>query len=424
MKTWPLISSACLSLLLTVSAVAAEKQKPYPHYWITVATTSQNLPGMSAEMGGMSAMFGGKNPFAPRRELQLQLESPQTSAAPKAEHLIPPGQKMGEALPLVRPVVEKSGQSPERYQQPAQYEKPKARMLIYWGCGETIGQGQPKIIDTATMSMADFGKALAGRTATRQTAPAPRKGWTYAEWPDKKNQTDIPADSSLVGRHKITGNYLIPEIQFSLGAKHDYMAAVEFEPLATTATGASTVVWKPVPTAIGYFATAMGHNQETGETIFWSASQVPETGFGLLDYLTAGDVNRFIKEKVVLPASTTSCTVPPIFKGDQPGMLQFIAYGEELNLAHPPKPKDPKQRWDIEWSAKVRLKSTSMLPLMAAEKGDTPRKARSSRKSKKQVEQQEEGQYDTPSQQKQQDKEGDGSTMKGMGNRLKGMFGF
>lgn len=419
MNKFTVFAAGCLSFSLAVSAFGAEKQKPYPHYWMSIATTSQNMPGMSAEMGGMAAMFGGKNMFGPKRELHLQLDSPQTvSGEPKADHLIPPAVKMGDSLPLTTPKVEKTERG-ERRERPEQYEKPKARMLIYWGCGETIGKGQPKIVDTATMSMADFGKAFAGRTPTRQTPPSPRKGWTYGEWPDYREKKEIPSDSSLVGNHKIEGNYLqlTNPLQFTLDQKRDFMAPVEFSPLQKTATGAIRTEWKPIPTAIGYFATAMGHNQETGESIFWSASQVPEIGFGLQDYLTPADVQRFIKEKVILPTSTTTCTVPPIFKGGQPGMMQFIAYGEEQNFAHPPKPKDPKKRWDIEWSAKVRLKSTSMLPLMLTDGDESPRKAKKSRRSSKPVEKNDNNDDEQGSEKKD-------SPMKEMGDTLRGMFGF
>jgi hypothetical protein len=44
-------------------------------------------------------------------------------------------------------------------------------------------------------------------------------------------------------------------------------------------------------------------------------------------------------------------------------MLQLIAYGEELNLVHPPRPADPKATWEQLWTARVRVKSVGMLPL-------------------------------------------------------------
>ena len=74
---------------------------------MSIATSSQSMPGMTAEMSGMASMFGGKKMFGPQRELKLQLESPRVPTdAPKADHKIPPEQKMGASLPLVTPVVE------------------------------------------------------------------------------------------------------------------------------------------------------------------------------------------------------------------------------------------------------------------------------------------------------------------------------
>lgn len=395
------------------SSEAAEKPqtKPYPHYWLSIATTSQSIPGMPTGMSGIASLFGGGSSFGPRRELTLQLESPRSAGdAPAAQHLIPAGMKMGESLQLKTPKVEKAPlPQHEEHGQPGQYEKPRARMLIYWGCGDSIGKGQPRVIDTSKMNMAEFGTAFAGRTATRQTPPSARKGWTYGEWPDREERTTIPGEASLVGSHRIRGNYTV-DIPFTLDARRDFMAPVEFSSLSRTAAGGVKVEWKQIPTAIGYFATAMGHNQNTGEMIFWSASEVPETGFGLLDYLTPSDVNRFIRDKVVLPAAVTSCTVPPVLRDAQGAMLQFIAYGEELNLVHPPKPKDPRQPWNIEWSVRARLKSTGMTPLAALDDESSDRSRRGKAKD---------GQHDDEG---QEERPG-GRPGGGIGDRLKGMFG-
>jgi hypothetical protein len=404
---------------MAVTAHAAEKTKPYPHYWMSVATSNQSIPGMSGQMSGMASLFGGKSAFGPRRELLLQLESPQVAEGkPQASHVVPPVQNMGEALPLETPQREKREYEPTERERPEKFEKPKARMLIYWGCGETVGKGQPRIIDTAKMSPADFGRSFAGRTPTRQVPPAARKGWTYGEWPNSEDRTDVPKDSSLVGNHLVKGNYL-PDIPFVLDKKRDFMEPVEFNSIQSTATGANKVEWRPIPTAIGYFAAAVGHDQQSGDSIFWSASEVPEIGFALQDYLTPADVSRFIKEKVVMPASRTSCTVPPIFKDAQGAMLQFIAYGEELNLVYPPKPKNPKQPWDPKWSVKVRLKSTGMTPLMAID-DDGSRKGKTATKGKQK----------SPS----RDNLDESNTVKdesesekpksGVGEKLRGFFGF
>jgi hypothetical protein len=62
--------------------------------------------------------------------------------------------------------------------------------------------------------------------------------------------------------------------------------------------------------------------------------------------------------------SVTQCTIPRgVFKDAAGGILQFIAYGDELNIVYPPR--DPKKPQDPIWTVKARRKSTGMLPLMA-----------------------------------------------------------
>jgi hypothetical protein len=104
-------------------------------------------------------------------------------------------------------------------------------------------------------------------------------------------------------------------------------------------------------------------------------------------------------------------------------MLQFIAYGEELNFIHPPKPKDPKMRWDIEWSAKIRLKSTAMLPLMADESGGSARKAPSSKKAKKTADPVDEPRDDARSGATDSGS-GSDSPVKEIGKSIRGLLGF
>ena len=416
--------SAGFILVMTTAAFsfAAEKPKikPYPHYWMSVATSSQNIPGMSAEMAGMASMFGGGSGFGPKRELTLQLESPQTaSPSPEAFHDIPPGQNMGKSLALVTPKTEKKERTERDYKQGKQ-EMPKVRMLYYWGCGDTVGAGQPRIFDSEKSKPEDMAKLFKGRGPTVQTPPSAHSGWTYGEWPNPDERKDIPKDASLIGSHAIRGNYTV-DIPFTLDAKRDFMPAVEFTSVKATPEGATKLEWKSIPTAIGYFATAMGSDGKGGDMIMWSASEVPENGMALMDYLMPADVHRFIKDKVVMEPSRTSCTVPPIFKNSQGAMLQFIAYGEQLDIAHPPKPKDPKLIWQPEWSVKIRLKSTTMTPLGINAGGDEPRE-RPARKSKAQPRKSE------PEGDEKQSEDDDSGSKKskgrGVGDSLRGLFGF
>ena len=100
--------------------------------------------------------------------------------------------------------------------------------------------------------------------------------------------------------------------------------------------------------------------------ILWSSSDVPEAGLGLMDYLANAQIDQWVKEKVLLPASARQCAIPAGIFGNAGGaMVRGIAYGNELNLVHPPRPSDPKllAAWNPEWSLRVRVKSTSMTML-------------------------------------------------------------
>ena len=148
-----------------------------------------------------------------------------------------------------------------------------------------------------------------------------------------------------------------------IGEKQDFLAPVEVAAKGAM-PGPFALAWKAVPHAQGYFLQAMGHRESTGEMIIWSSSEVQDTGWGLLTYLPNDFLRRMIGEKVVLPPSVTACAIPKgVFEGVEGAMLQLIAYGEELNLVHPPRPADPKAVWEQIWTARVRVKSVGMLPL-------------------------------------------------------------
>jgi hypothetical protein len=133
----------------------------------------------------------------------------------------------------------------------------------------------------------------------------------------------------------------------------------------TDAGGSTQLEWAVLPTARAYFIAAMGAKGGMGggsdpEMVFWTSSEVPETGSGLVDYQTNPAVDRWLQEKVLLAPTVTRCAVPKGIFGEGGGaMLRMIAYGSELNLAHPPRPADPKVPWEPQWAVKVRVKSVA-----------------------------------------------------------------
>ena len=363
----PCRSVLALAVLAALPLAAHSQTKPpVAQYWMDVGTNSMNMPGMGGGgMGGaiMGSMIPGMG--GPQKSLNLYLHSRQAKPpSPEATHDIPPGQNMGPTLPLVLPRVEP--RRAEERDTPEQLEKPKARVLFYWGCSDTVRTGQPRIADTEKMSMVQFGQMFAGRVPPDRGSPW---GPDRAIWPNEKDSKPVPAQSSLQGDHWVKGNYT-PDIKFRIGERQDFLA-----PYVVNASGEVNqpiqLEWSQVPNALGYFHFAMANRQSTGEMIIWSSSEVPDSGFGLLNYLPNDFVRKMIQEKVIMPPTATRCAVPKgIFEGAEGAMLQSIAYGEELNLAQPPRPADPKAPWEPIWFAKVRVKSTGMTMLgMGAEGG-------------------------------------------------------
>jgi hypothetical protein len=96
----------------------------------------------------------------------------------------------------------------------------------------------------------------------------------------------------------------------------------------------------------------------------WSSAEVPDFGGGLMDYASPGNIEQWLKERVLLPASATECAIPKgIFAKSGGAMVRMIAYGPELNLAHPPRPADVSKPWEPDWAVRVRTKSTAMAML-------------------------------------------------------------
>ena len=184
-------------------------------------------------------------------------------------------------------------------------------MLLYWGCGEAIRPGQPKVADTEKMSLADFGKTFAGRSPPERWSAIRNAQYT---WPNEREPKTVPPAASLRGDQLVRGS-VTPDIRFAIGDKQDFMA-----PMQVTATGPidgpTPLTWTAIPTAQGYFLQAMGFRQSGNEMIIWTSSELQDTGWGLMTYLPNDFLRRMIGDKVVLPPSVTSCTIPKgVFAG-------------------------------------------------------------------------------------------------------------
>jgi len=357
---------AIFALAALPATALTQQQKvtpPVATYWMSIGTTSGLPIGGIGDGGGMSAinigrlMLGGGMEDGANRSMLLELGSRRSaSGAPAATHEIPTGLKMGASLPLETPQQARRPE-PREDGMPEHFEKPRGRMLIYWGCGEQVGPGQPYIVDFARMAQGEVPQDLISRRVNVQRGPSPSRSRTYGDWPNQRDSQRVPRDGSLRGEHTVRGNYS-PVIRFVLADKFDFMEPVN---LAMTKSGGGIKLsWNSVGNAHGYFASAMGSREGTEDVVFWSSSNSREFGDQLMTWLPPGEVARLVTDKVILPTATTECIVPAQFVVAAPAaFVRFIAYGEEANFVHPPRPQDPRIEWNQEWAAKVRFKSTA-----------------------------------------------------------------
>ena len=158
-------------------------------------------------------------------------------------------------------------------------------------------------------------------------------------------------NGSLVGAHKIEGNYS-PTIDFSLG--QDFMPALNLRETGALPSGAVQLGWTAAPSATGY-ALAMFGSGQNGDVLLWSSSKTAAMAT-MLDYISPTEVKRLIGTGHVLSPQTTQCTLPSeVAKASPAGMIMMIGYGPQAYFAE--APKAPK------WTATARFKTVSSMML-------------------------------------------------------------
>jgi hypothetical protein len=324
----------------------------------------EGRPSMAQMMGMMSG-----NAPAYSHTLELRLASrTKAPAAPEANHLIPPGLQMGPSLPLIAPA------SPKPATQTYPYQQPKGRMVIYWGCGEHVGAGQPTVIDFAKVAAGQMPPGMANMANYARMANIPHSAPGYGEWPNKQDRRPVPVNGSLVGAHKVEGNYS-PPIAFTLG--QDFMPALNLRELGSLPSGAAQLGWTPAASATGY-ALAMFGSAQNGDVLMWSSSKSAAMAT-MLDYISPSEVKRLIGTGHVLSPQTTQCTLPSeVVKASPAGMIMMIGYGPQAYFAE--APKAPK------WTATARFKTVSSImlgmPQMGGQDGAAPGQPQPKKKKK------------------------------------------
>ena len=430
-----------IALAATLVAMPASSQKannPPTNLYIDVLTHNMaGMPDMGGMMGGlggfMARRMGGGDSGKPTyptaragvmtgQYLDIALHN-SLKPGVEATDQIPSGLKLGKSLTLipVEPSKSTEGGTPS-----AKVPDVTVKITEYWGCGAAVRKGQPKVatftikggnktIDPnnpmGSMQGIDFQQtgSLSKNIPVQDRDIDLKPGWVY--WPNRKHGKQVPSGARLAGDHKISGDGIPASMQFQVQEDADFMPRIALDTQGEM-TDAIRVGWPTVQRAKGYHITGM-HMQIISENSYamtiWSSAEVPGAGQDLHTNLTAGQLDKWLKQKVLLAPTATSCTIPKgIFAGTSnqggqqmtiPAMLGMSAYGPESWITYPPKPADPKQPWKPEWSVRLRARSSASA-MLGLDFGGM-----------QQMEQQEDGE-----QQQQQKKPG----MKGL---LKGILG-
>jgi len=359
--------AAVAAVLAAVPGSAQKSTGPKERYEMDVATMS----GFAAMAGGgrgglggaMGMMFGGDPSSRVAYQLMLRLGSNDAATAPppKGDHFFQPQAKLGKSVPLIS-VERKEGTYP------TEFERPKGRLLLYWGCGAKAGPGQPVIIDFAKVAAGQVPPGLFSSAVPVIREVSQANSRSYTDWPNSKNGKQPGGGSSLLGAHRVASNYG-PDINFTLA--QDYMQGLS---ASTAIQGDQSVIlrWNQVPTATGYAAWTIGGmgngsgKNDVGDIVWWTSSASKEFGGGLWDWLPPSVVANLITKKIVMPPSQTSCQIPAEVKKASGEMMigNLNAFGPEANFSYPPKPAG-NATWNIDWTAKVRFRSHTMLMIGA-----------------------------------------------------------
>lgn len=369
----PRVASLAVALAAVLPAGAQKKPMVDTQVWIDVAThEAAGMPGLGAMGGLASRLMGGAK--GPQEYPQSRDIPPGTgrfldiamynSLKPgmAATQQVPVGLGVGESLPLLPPPPGKPSDS-GRGGDPKGQSEMDITIRQYWGCGASVRPGQPKVI---TMKVKAGNLEANGRLAPGLFVPdrdidaSP----AHALWPNRKNTKRVSERSSLVGQHRIVGDGVPGSLQFQLDQGADFMPGIALSSKGGLADSIA-LEWQPVERSRAYFINAVAMQNEHN-FVAWSSSEMAGAGHELLNYLGGLQIDKWLKQKVLLPSGTTRCQIPkgifqPTGTSGRGGVasLGMIAYGPETNIAWPPKPADRKQAWDPEWNVRVRTKSTA-----------------------------------------------------------------
>jgi len=310
--------------------IAGQKVRPMP-----------KLPAGFKLPPNVAAMMPGK----PHRILNVRLWSPTIAPENATASVAPPaGLGVGDKLDLeiYRPQAAPSGGGGGQGGG-QQGEHKDFTVKIYWGSSDTVQAGQPKIFSSANMTpdqAQQMGSHMRAMSPMGGMGGGPgaggsyfyKDGWSTAYWPNDQASVEIPDDASLPGTYALSTNYA-GNVSIDAPSNVDFLAPIEITSPDLSAKpnlgGSLPFQWKPIPNALGQFATAFGMEKDTNTLILWSSSEVyadqimSDNGF-----LQMSEVEDAVQKKIFMPGDATSMIIPAgIFKDADFAMMNMVGYG-------------------------------------------------------------------------------------------------
>lgn len=281
---------------------------------ITVATYRMLFPGLPP----VATAPGAEKPADPPavRSINMELWSDQKpEPRARAEVSVPAGLKQDGSVALYidprwDPAASKSD---------APKDSNGVITRSYWGCGETVQEGQPRVTAPDQKPAAEPGAT--DRFALPETS--------LAYWPDLSAKP-LAADAAAAGAYALRSDYA-GSASVTLAPEQNFLATLQLSGVRNKndLSKPIKVSWKPVPNAVAYIAEAYGGSPK--ESIQWTSSADPSASAGITERpITRDEAAKLIETKVLLPANATTCIIPAgIFKGSRSVFLTVTAIGAD-----------------------------------------------------------------------------------------------
>lgn len=191
----------------------------------------------------------------------------------------------------------------------------------YWGSADKIAADQPAISQTenSNVGIYDKGQIISQKLPTG----------SYAYWP-AENKDKLPEGAAANGTYTLSTNFA-GNATVTLDSEQSGLGTFEMKDLGSDVNFNKPIKleWKQIPNAKAYFVSAIGGTDKL--FVSWTSSEKPGP---YVDFettpITTEQLNKYINDKILLPADARSCTIPAeVFKGTDGAMIMIMAIGKD-----------------------------------------------------------------------------------------------